>query len=480
MSYAPRTRPYAHQSRYLDVAAGRPAFACFADMGTGKSKMLIDEMGMLHSDGRLSTVFITTAKGNYRTWPGEIEQHMPLSVPIAVFLWRGSLGARAREELDRVIKFPGLSIMVMNIEAVSSSRMAKTVMKAFLGRGGDRMIVVDESTLIKDEEAIRTREMVRMSRIAKYRRIATGNPSPNSPMDLWGQFLFLGQGSGALLGYNSFYAFRARYCILQSQHIGNGRTVQKPVAFRNLDELHRTIEPHTFRVRKEECLDLPPKVYEMRHVELTAEQSRVYTDIRRKAWAELEGGTVSATQVMAQMSKLHQVLCGVVIDDEGIEREIPSNRLAVLGEVLEESGEPTIVWCAYRANVRLVAAFLRRAYGPGSVVEYHGGVGPADRELAIRRFQSGEAHYLVGTPHAGGRGLTLTAARLVVYFSNSHDLELRVQSEDRAHRIGQRGSVTYVDLAVPDSLDTKIIAALRKKINVASVITGDQWKEWVI
>lgn len=481
LSYEFGTPPYRHQVDYLERSDMRRAYALFSDMGTGKSKMLIDEMAMLWEAGLLDTVFITTYKGNYATWPDEIEKHMPRRIPRCVHLWDGSDSQRARLERRELLGFSGLAVLVMNIEAVDRSRKAHVLAMQFMGRGQKRMSVVDESPAIKEPEALRTKAMVKIAAVSEYRRIACGNPTPNSPLDLWGQFLFLGRGSGEMLGFNSYYSFRARYAYLKDQHIGNGRTVQKPYAWKNLEELQVTLAKHSFRVRKEECLDLPPKIYSMRHVEMTPEQWRVYKDVKDRAWSKLSAeSTVSAVMVMGQRIKLHQVLCGMVIDDDQVVRLIPNNRITAMAEVVEEAGHQTIVWCAYRANALAVTTELRRRYGENAVVEYHGGVPHAQRGPNIQRFQDGKAHYLVGTPHAGGRGITLTAARQVIYYSNTENLDHRLQSEDRAHRIGQHWPVTYTDLAVPESMDTQIVTNLRNKIDVSTIITGDQWKEWVV
>jgi SNF2 family DNA or RNA helicase len=138
------------------------------------------------------------------------------------------------------------------------------------------------------------------------------------------------------------------------------------------------------------------------------------------------------------------------------------------------------VWCAYRANVAAVAATLRRDYGEDSVVEFHGGVEQRARQEAVARFESGRAHFMVATPHSGGRGNTWNAGKTVVFYSNPWDLELRLNAEDRNHRIGQTVSVNYVDIVVPNSLDERIVRSLREKIDISSKINGDSWKEWVI
>lgn len=484
-SYEHKTRPYRHQRRYLEVSRHRRAFALLSDMGTGKSKMLIDEMAIMLYERQLDAVLVTTAKGNYDTWPAEIKKHLPDDIPRMVHLWDGRDNIQTRSERRALceggVRDTHLRVLVMNIEALTASTKARTLARQFLSSSRKRMIVVDESTLIKGWETIRSRELVTLGRSAEFRRIATGNPTPNSPLDLWGQFEFLRAGGPPLLGFNSFYAFRARYSILGTQHIASGRTIQVPVEYRNLDELASVVAQHSFRVTKEECLDLPQKIYTMRRVELTKEQREIYESLRLVAVAELDalGATISSTMAIGVLTKLHQVICGQVLDDDGVPHEIPNNRLSALLDVVRESGRQTIVWSAYRLGLRAICRELRREFGGESVVEYHGSVSPADRSEAIRKFQSGAAHFFVATPHTGARGITLTAGKTVVYYSNTFNLEHRLQSEDRAHRIGQTESVNYVDLCA-GGMDERVIRNLRAKISLSSAIMGDGPKTWLI
>lgn len=482
MSYVPQTKPYKHQVDYLRQSVHRTAYALFAEMGTGKTKMILDEVGILDEEGLVDTVLVVSGKGNYLNWVGEIRTHFPRRLDPLVMTWDGSHTQRWRGLFREFLtERERPRFFLVNVEAIAASPRAMTAVRQLLGTSKRRMVVIDESTLIKNHEAVLTINMCNLAKNSEYRRITTGNPTPNSPMDLWGQFEFLG---GSLLGHRSFYSFRARYAVLQDVHIGNGRTRKVMVAPKNLDELSQIVAQHSFRVTKDECLDLPPKIYQMRHVLMTDEQRRVYEEIKKFAMSELEreGQTrqVSSEVAIGQLSKMHQVLCGNVLDDDGNATPIANNRIDAMLEICAESGRQTIVWCAYQSNVRDCVAALKKEFGPTSTVEYYGPTSVQDRQEAIRKFQSGEAHFFVGTPHTAGKGITLTAAKTVIYYSNSYNLEHRVQSEDRAHRIGQTGSVNYVDLTIEGTLDEKIIKALRAKIDVSSQIMGDGWREWLI
>ena len=480
-----KTHPYEHQLESLRQSQGRRSFGLLMEMGAGKSKTAIDEMCDLWSAGLVDRVLIVSGKGSYANWTNnELPTHMWDSVEWTDHLWQNTGNMRERDDLAYLVSDLGrrvMRILVVNIEALGASQRAQKIVSDFV-RGGRTIIVMDESTLIKNHEAIRTKFMIRMGDIAEYRRILTGSPVTRDPLDLWGQFRFLGDG---LLGFRSFFAFRARYCVMQAVQVGT-RSVQKPVAFVNLEELAERVAQYSYRVTKEQCLDLPPKVYQFRNVEMTDEQRRLYESMRRMALALLQhedGSESLATSktAMSTLLKLHQMLCGYVRDDEGIVHRIANNRISALKETVEEFGTPsTIVWCAYRLDVDAVCEALCQVHGRERVVSYDGRTDTAGRAEAVRRFQSGEATFFVSTPHTGGRGITLTRGTLVVYYSNTHDLELRLQSEDRPHRIGQEHPVNYVDLRVLRTVDDKMVAALRAKIDIATIITGDKLKEWLI
>jgi len=480
-AYTPKTRPYQHQIDALRKSAGREAFAYFMEMGTGKTKTALDDIGRAFCGDRIDRVLITANKGSYANWVNyEIPAHLPDDIDRVCYIWTGADSQREREGQERLLSadMPAnyLRILVMNIEALGASDRARKLAERFVA-GGRTAVMVDESTLIKNPDAVRTKFMARLGRQAVMRRIMSGSPIVKDPLDLWGQFMFLG---GGLLRQSSFYGFRARYAVLQDMRIGR-RTIQKPVAFRNLDELEQIVLEHSHRVLKEDCLDLPAKVYEFRDVEMTPEQRRMYQEMRQLSRTDLDASNMTGTTAMVQISRMHQLLCGWMTDDDTKEvTEVPSNRVSVLMECVEETQASTIVWCAYRQDVRSVTRALRREYGEDSVVEYHGGVSNEDRAIAVQRFQEGRSRFFVSTPATGGRGITLVRAGLVVYYSNSYDLEMRVQSEDRCHRIGQSKSVTYIDLRVPGTVDDRIVDALRKKIDVASVVMGDGAREWLV
>jgi SNF2 family DNA or RNA helicase len=284
------------------------------------------------------------------------------------------------------------------------------------------------------------------------------------------------------LGYDSYYAYRSRYAHMIEKNFG-GRSVQIVGSYRKLDELSAKLEKFSYRVLKEDCLDLPEKVFTKRIVELSDEQKKLYRQMKELALATLEkeGKIMSSVNVITQMMRLHQITCGHFKADDGTVKHLKNNRLDVLMQLLDETEGKVIIWANYREDIKNIVKSLKKAHGDASTVEYHGGVDPTLRQKHIALFQEkkGPTRYFVGNAQTGGYGITLTAANTVIYYSNNYDLEKRLQSEDRAHRIGQTGSVTYVDLIAENTVDERIVKALRKKINIANEIMGEDIKEWI-
>jgi SNF2 family DNA or RNA helicase len=477
--YRFKTKPYDHQIKALEKSWAQDTYALFMEMGTGKSKVLVDNIAMLYDRGAIRGALIVAPKGVYKNWNDiEFPVHLPDHVEHTKVLWEPSVTKKKQMELDTLFDDKGdLKILIMNVEAFSTKKgldFAHSFLNIFLGRA---LIGVDESTTIKNPTAKRTKNILKLADLAKYRRILTGSPVTKSPLDLYSQCEFLDPYH---LGHQSYYSFRARYANMIDRNFG-GRRVQIVGSYRRLPELTEKLDKFSYRVLKEECLDLPPKVFTKRLVELTDEQKKVYAQMKRMAIAELDGKVMSTVNVMTQLMRLHQVTCGHFKADDQTVRPVKNNRITALLELLEETEGKVIIWANYREDIKNIVAELKKAYGEASTVEYHGGVDATLRQENIAQFQekNSPTRYFVGNAQTGGYGITLTAANTVVYYSNSYDLEKRLQSEDRAHRIGQTGSVTYVDFIAENTIDEKIVKALRKKINLANEIMGEDISEWI-
>ena len=266
---------------------------------------------------------------------------------------------------------------------------------------------------------------------------------------------------------------------MKTAHI-SGRTIQLVSGFKNLGELSDKLKPFSYRVLKEDCLDLPDKIYMKRQINLSPDQRKLYDQMRKEALAVLNGKQVTTVNALTQLMRLHQITCGHFTADDGSIQRIDNNRVSELMDVLEETEGKAIIWAHYQYDITTIIKEIVKVYGPGSVVDYFGLTPQKERDPNRKKFQSNpKCRFLVGTPATGGYGLTLTAANTVIYYPHGYDLEKRLQSEDRAHRIGQKKSVTYVDINAEDTVDEKIVKALRKKINIASEVLGEDLKSWI-
>jgi SNF2 family DNA or RNA helicase len=266
---------------------------------------------------------------------------------------------------------------------------------------------------------------------------------------------------------------------MKTLHVA-GRSIQIVSHFKNLEELAEQLKTFSYRVLKEDCLDLPDKIYMKREIELSPEQKKVYKQMKEEALATLNGKQITTMTVLTQLMRLQQITCGHFVADDGTTQEIKSNRLNELMDILDEVEGKSIIWAHWQKDIQIIKEALIKKYGPGSVVDYYGLTPQDQRDTNREKFQSDpRCRFFVGTPATGGYGLTLTAANTVIYYSNGYDLEKRLQSEDRAHRIGQKKSVTYVDILAEETVDEKIVKSLRKKINIASKVMGEELKSWI-
>ena len=476
MKFKYKTQPYEHQRIALERSYDKINYAYFMEMGCGKSKVLIDNMAWLYENKKIDTAIVVAPKGVYRNWQtSEIPAHLHDDIEREVYVWNPNPNKTQKEHLVSGIKERGkLRILLVNVEGFATTKL-KAFVEKFV-RDSTFLLAVDESTTIKNPKAKRTKALVALGKAASYRRILTGSPVTKSPMDLYAQCGFMDK---ALLGFESFYSFQGRYAITRTQRMG-GHSFQQIVGYRNLDELSAKLEKFSYRVTKDEALDLPDKIYTVRHVSLTDDQIKHYISLKNAAIALLDDGDlVSAPAVMTQLLRLQQVFCGHLMTDDGDLVEFKTKRIDALLETIEEMSGGVIIWARFRYDIRNIEAALKKAYGEDSTVNYYGDTSDSDRELAIKRFQDRDARFFVGNPQTAGKGLTLNAASNVIYYANDFNLESRVQSEDRCHRIGQKNTVTYVDFVSKGTVDEHIVKTLRAKIDLSAKTLGEEARQWL-
>ena len=495
-----KTQGMAHQLEGLRLSNGREFFAYLMEQGTGKTWTTLADAERAYAAGTIDALCVIAPKGVHTNWTRrEIPEH--LSCEWTGGAYESGAGKRARAALENALfrvrdegEVPPLRVLTINIDALLGDE-GFTLVTRFIN-ATRCMLVVDESSDIKNPDAARTKRIMRLKPRTVMRRILNGTPITNSPGDAFAQFEFLEDG---LLGTTSYRAFYAEYTDLipmNDQRLkaeGNWGMAQRlqrnpklkyaqvprrdesgAPMYRNLDKLQGLVKKHSYRVLKKECLDLPEKIYQTIFFEMEPAQRRAYESVQEDARLEFDDETITFSP-LAVLTKMQQVTSGFVMV-EGEPVMLPNSpgakvRLAALMRAVEHANGKMIIWAKFREELAQIAAALTEA--EISFVEYHGGVKRDMREIAVDEFQRGEARVFLGQPRAGGIGLTLTAAETMIYYSNDFNLRTRLQSEDRAHRIGTKVNVVYIDLVATGTIDESIARALQRKTAVAQQILGD-------
>lgn len=490
---------FQHQDTAKNLLWQHGVFALIMEQGTGKSRPIIDDWLARIDYGNAQDLVVLAPKGCYMNWigtedePGELTKWISPErlATLNIAPWRTSLASH-RQALQNLLRATGPRFLCMNIEALNRGGRARDYLLEFV-EGRKVIGVIDESTTIAHEDAKRT-EFILDVLAGRFmaRRILSGLVAPESPMDLYSQYHFL---DWTILGQRSFYGFRNRYAILNkidfrpmAQRVEDfknnkkSRAAELIVGYRNLEELTQRIMKYSYRVTKDQVLDLPPKIYQFWDVDLTLEQARVYDEMRELAFARLANGEFSTASIkLDQLGKMQHILCGHVRKESGEIEDIPENRTQAVVDILQQHSGKAIIWAPYPQALRKIMHRLQKEFGDDSTVSFWGETTFDERLEARSRIQSDEScRFIASNQSVGKFGNTWTACNLVIYYANSFDNEDRQQSEDRAHRIGQTKFVTYIDLRTKGTLDEKLIKVLRKKISIASALQGDEFKEWLI
>lgn len=521
MNYLTKTKPYAHQERAflaaweaLEAAGG---FALFMEMGTGKTKTAIDLAANLFDQGKIDRVLVVAPSGIQVQWADEqVPAHSPVAT--ARYTWTNSSAARearARRDFsaDRNLK---LKMLFVNVERFSTAGDYLEFFRLYLAEGRALMII-DEATRIKNPDAERTKRIRALGNIARYRLILTGTPLTASPFDVYAPLEFCRPG---FFGCN-FFIFRSRYGIfvrdrnratgarfnrtvtekdlrLVRWHLEKGNTPEEIAAYlnmgeadvryiadrpaltspyKNLENLRANLHAAAFFVLKSECLDLPEKIYTTIPVVMGADQERIYKELRDTMIARYADQELTVQNKIGLYLRLQQITGGffpadpdldasadldVQVGGRPIGKTNPKTE-ALVHAIAEAGDDPILIWARFTAEVRAIGEAVRAAYPEKVVAEYYGAVSADDRARIKTEFQEGLVDVLILNPQCGSMGLNLQRSALAFYFSNSFDLEARMQSEDRIHRIGQDRHAVFVDLVVPGTIDERIRGCLQGK-----------------
>ena len=469
-----KTTPYEHQRNALNQSAEKTQWAYFMEMGTGKTKVTIDNIAYLYLQKKITAALIVAPKSVYTNWESEIEVHMPDVLKYKIYKWN----IDKPKDYNKLNESKDLKIFLINVEALSTKRGFEGCID-FLRKHKLNFVTIDESTTIKNRQAKRTRNILALTKLSYVRRILTGSPITKSPLDLYTQCQFL---SPELLGFSSYLAFRNRYAEMTDIPVGSGRYISVPKYYKRLEELETKLKQFSTRIRKDECLDLKPKVRQKRYIELEGDSKKIYDRLRTSALAIVEDSTISFSNKLTEIIKLHQVCNGFTKNDDGEIMQLHTQKIKALDEILEETDGKVIIWANYIYNIKELIKFLEDKYGKESVVSIYGDIDVQKRKEAVQKIQTNDkVRFLVGNPTTGGFGLTLTAVNTVIYFSNNYNLEVRKQSEDRAHRMGQKGTVVYIDIVAKDTLDEAIMKSLTSKGQIAAKTLGEEdLRDWLL
>lgn len=459
-TFKPRKKGYAHQDAALAHWAS-PHYALFWEMGLGKTKTTIEHAAMLFLNGEIDGLLIMAPNTAYLNWIyEEIPAHMPEGINYRLGYYSARSTTESQRQLNKVAHAVDdtLDILAINIEAVNTVNGFHAV--GIFVTNHYVMCVIDESSRIKSPIAKRTKAAHAIGRRCDYRRILSGTPMTQNPLDLWTQLEFLKPG---LSGHRSFSSFRSYYAKMVTMQMGS-RAFNKIVGFRNLEDLQELLKDVADRKMKIDCLDLPEKIFENVYVEQTPEQRRAYNNLRQSALHELDQGVVTVTDALSVLLRLHQINCGHVKMDDGTIVDIPSNRLTMLLDLVEDISGKVIIWARFRHDITTIAAALNEKYGQESVALFYGATSKIERLESMRRFKDDpRCRFFVANPASAGMSLTLVSAHVAIYYSLSYSLEEWLQSQDRNHRIGQDRAVTYQTLMVRDTVDEKVVRALMAK-----------------
>lgn len=470
--YPFKTDPRKKQMEALNKVYGNKAIALFMDMRTGKTKVVIDMASALRMQGAADRVLIICPLSIRKNWVREIAVHAPF--PVDAFL----LDTSKPKDFDKWVGTPhDFKWLLVGVESLAAGSAIKYA-ERFLLSGIKTIAVVDESSKIKNHSATRSQNCVKLARMAETRIAMTGTPIAHGPMDLFMQFEFLDPD---IIGMGDFYSFRNRYAIM------GGYEDRQVIGYQNLEELMEIIEPFVFQVRKDEVFpDAPPKIYVRREVKLNKEQERLYKQMKKDKMVETGSKSLIIQNTLEKMLRLQEITGGIVsysIPEEQQTAKGPkfyreyieggNPKLDDLMACTEEYDGPTIVWCAYKEEIRLVTDSLRKKYGDDQVVELHGDIDEANRDLNVNvLFQGRKARFLVGNAATGGMGLTMSTAEIEIYFSNTFNYIDREQSEERAFGPDKKNGTVVIDLIAEGTVDEHIVEALSQKKDVAEYVRG--------
>jgi len=473
--------PYDHQRFIWEQSKDLEGFAYWWEMGCAKTAPTIWTAAHLFTEGKIDGLLVLAPNGVHANWTvEEIPDHMPADIAarMSCMTWysKKAKNKSTQKELAKLLKFDGLAVLVASYDAIMT-QLGGQAIKSFLQKR-KCLYVLDESGRIKGPGSKRTKRVNASSSYADYRRILTGTPIDNAPLDIYTQTRFICPEVWVDMGIRNFSQFKMRFGIWEQRKTSTGGRFEALVRYRDLHILKEIAAAVGDRRLKADVLDLPEKIYTRRTFDLNPEQRRVYKALEEEYFTELKDGSeVTADLAIVRMLRMSQIASGYVGNDEDELVPLGENvRMKCLKDTLEDITGSVIIWGRYNCEIDAIREML----GEKDAVYYDGRTSDEDKAAALVKFQrEGSVRFFVAKPSAAGEGLTLHRAKTMIYVSNSFSLRERLQSEDRAHRAGMSHEpVTYIDLVAKNTLDAYILQSLRKKRNLAAEITGDNLPSW--
>lgn len=432
---------YNHQRKAADfILARKGQGALFMEVGTGKTLTVLEIFKLLRiEEPKLKMLVICPISLINAAWGEDIKKFTNYTY------------CSLRGDVTNA------DIYVINYESYALERYQNLINGLELD-----MVVLDESSKIRNPKARITKTLLHNRLNFRYRVIMSGTPAPNSPEEYWSQIKFV---SNALP--ESFYRFRNLYMKLDrnGQEAGYVHPMKLGEMFRkgfkyvlkDKEKFMLEIQPVCFWAKKSECLDLPETVDVVREVTLSAGQMKVYRDMKKHMVAEINNDIVLANVALTKYLRLRQITSGFAINQMGEPSDITDNsKVNELMELLEEIGDKqVIIWCQFHREFDMISKHLKSFSTLYSLTK--------DRDKSIEDFKTGKVQYLLAHPKSGGHGLTFTNCDTMIFFSIDYSFEGIEQARGRIHRPGQVSKCTYIYLLAKDTLDFEIKKALETK-----------------
>lgn len=434
--------------------------ALFAEMGTGKSRIII-ELAKLRQ-AKIDRVVWFCPVSLRSTVVAEILKHTDCC--------DDDIHVVDERTTERSIP-TDRQWYVVGIESMGQSDRVVLAMRQILDER--TFALVDESTYVKNNRAKRTQRITHMSQRCRYRAVLTGTPFTAGIPDLYSQMYFL---SPKILGYRSWYSFAANHITYDTRKNAWGRRVNTGRILRTHDHdyLARRMAPYTYQIRKDECLDLPPKLYETRHVPMGNEQAALYAEAKDFIYERYKNDDDPGAGLLRLFGILQCIAHGFwnrpILDDDGNETgetelvTVRTQRADALIDITRNLApdEKAVVWAPYHRTIDEIVEALTAEYGADAVQRYDGTLSPRERDAQLATWRR-SGRFLAATQSSGGHGLTLVEAHHSIFYGNGFKYGERAQAEDRIHRIGQVHKSVYVDIVVDCWIDQRVHEALTNR-----------------